>query len=118
VQLPDLLLDIHVPHCLDLLLAHHAIISQRCLLASSSLFFSNGLACSTVKQITSLRGEALEIIGDINGGEIGCGETGLCFGFLFFPAGVEEFDFMRMSVALFDNVEGKREGRLTSHMFL
>jgi hypothetical protein len=96
MNLPDLLLNIHVLHLRQprCVFALRLPIIARCgLLPSRCFLLSNGLAGHAVEDVAALRGEALEVIGDFRGGEVGSGVSRFGFGSLFLPARVKHFDY-------------------------
>lgn len=63
MNLPDLLLDIHPLHSLQILaLFQLSIVIRRCLLPAGCLLLANhGLTCHAVKYVAPLRAEPLEV---------------------------------------------------------
>ena len=98
MNLPYLLLNINALHLLQLRRIASTnirlpVIGGRSLLAARGFLLADGLARDAVEDVAALRGEALEVVGDVEGGEV-CGRVArVGFGFLFAPAGVEEFDY-------------------------
>ena len=94
MNLPNLLLDIHPLHPLQLLpLVKLPIIICCRFLPPRLLFFADdGLTCDAIKDVGALGGEALEIGSDIRGGEVGgrCPEIRLLS--LFLPARIQQLD--------------------------
>lgn len=116
---PDLLLHVNILHHIQTtiaLLGRNAIIDRSRLLPPRELLFRDDrLASDAVEEIAALAGEALKVVGDVLGGEVGGGVAAVCFGFLFFPAGIEEFDCGCVLSAIIShrskNMRGRRKRR-------
>lgn len=95
MNLPYLLLNIHSLHSLKILaLLQLPVVARRRLLPPRRLLVADyGLSRHAVKHIAALRRETFEVGGDVGGREVGRGLSEVGFGALFFPAGIEEFDY-------------------------
>ena len=93
---PNLVLQINILHHLIprlvALLQGRPIIPTSRLLPSRSFFFGDRLPRHAVEEVAALTGEPLEVVGYVLGGKICCCEAAISFGFLLFPAGIEEFN--------------------------
>lgn len=91
MNLPDLLLDIHPLHPLQILaLLQLPVVAGRRLLPPRGLLLADDwLPRHTVEHIAPLRAEPLEIGGHVAGRQVGGGLAEIRLEALFFPAGVK-----------------------------
>lgn len=91
---PDLILHIvRLRLALPLALWVPVVAVDSCLLPSRELIFGYFASSHWIKDIVSLTGEALEVVGDIHMRDRGAGVTRICLGLLLFPPGVQKFDY-------------------------
>jgi len=62
------------------------------LLPASLLVLGDGLASHRIKNIRPLARQPLEVLSNIDCGQIRCGITSFGFGFLLFPLRIKKFD--------------------------
>lgn len=94
MNLPDLLLDIHPLHALQILTLFQlpVVTGRRLLPARGLLLADDGLARDAVEDIAPLRAEPLEVGGHVDGRQVGGRLAEIGLEALLFPAGVEQLD--------------------------
>ncbi len=96
MNLPDLFFNVgglHMLHANGVGRVDLAVVTRRRLLPSCGFLIRDGLAGDTVEDVGPLTGKTFEIVGHVCGGEV-CGRiAGVCFGFLFLPTRVKEFNY-------------------------
>ncbi len=74
-----------------------AIETVQCnLLPAGLLLLRDALARDGVEDVSPLAGEALEVPGDVDRGEVGGSEARVCLGFLLLPERIQKFDCGRV----------------------
>lgn len=116
---PDLLLDVHGRgrrargdgrHERALRL-HGTDVVSRPLGVGSAVRRCRGREEARVEDVAALGGEALHVVGGVDGAQVRRGRARVCLGLLFFPAGVEELDCEReRSVAAGEGDRGRKVG--------
>lgn len=100
---PNLLLDINALQRVQPpipLLHGLSIVPHARLLATRHLLLAERLARRPVEQVCARAGQPLEVVRHVLRRQVRDGEARVGFGFLFFPAGVEEFDWGLVSMRL------------------